>query len=482
MRRLAWSQLRFRAGRALALLAGILVAATAFTVLTAAARTAQIRTIGTVSAHFRPAYDILVRPAGARSKLESATGTVQPDFLSGIYGGITMAQYHQIQQISGVSVAAPIAMVGYGFMNADLPGLAARGRRVPAGPAGTVSGEHDLGERGRRQPDQAAALVRLRHAKQGPVPQPDPGHQRAPAGRLGRGAVPGRGPAEHSPFSYHALRGVSCFSKVNGEGVPPGTFFFPNFHVPPGLRGQLAVPDAAGRGQPSRRGASWTASATRWRSATTCRRPTAMGVAWTTPTWKATGYPVLAATDSGIGEYAQNQVQELATPAAPPVLNTAAMRRDATLPGHPVLSTTTTARQAYGSCWQPAGRGLAPRSASRPGRTGPPTVRYRRASDGDLVPETVPNPVSAWGTGPSKLLYPPLDNAGTQYRTLRQHAITAQNTISPTPVLDGTFDQRRIAAFDPLSRVPLGPYQPTVARPANAASGRPWAAGTCCPA
>ncbi len=36
MRRLAWSQLRFRAGRALALLAGMLVATTAFTVLTAA--------------------------------------------------------------------------------------------------------------------------------------------------------------------------------------------------------------------------------------------------------------------------------------------------------------------------------------------------------------------------------------------------------------------------------------------------------------
>ncbi len=40
--RLAWSQLRFRVGRTLALLAGMLVATTAFTVLTAAARTAQI--------------------------------------------------------------------------------------------------------------------------------------------------------------------------------------------------------------------------------------------------------------------------------------------------------------------------------------------------------------------------------------------------------------------------------------------------------
>ncbi len=81
----------------------MLVATTAFTVLTAAARTAQIRTIGTVNAHVQPAYDILVRPAGARSSLESATGIVQPDLLSGTYGGITLAQWHQIQEIGGAT-------------------------------------------------------------------------------------------------------------------------------------------------------------------------------------------------------------------------------------------------------------------------------------------------------------------------------------------------------------------------------------------
>jgi len=91
--RLAWSQVRFRPARALALLIGVLVAATAFTVLSAASRTAQMRTVGKVSANFAPAYDILVRPKGARTAQESKTGTVQPDFLSGIYGGITMAQY-----------------------------------------------------------------------------------------------------------------------------------------------------------------------------------------------------------------------------------------------------------------------------------------------------------------------------------------------------------------------------------------------------
>jgi hypothetical protein len=113
MGRLAWSQLRFRTVRLLALLAGMVVATAAFTVLTSASRTAQLRTVGTVSAHFVPAYDILVRPHGAKTSLEREDGTVQPNFLWGIYGGITMPQYRRIARIPGVQVAAPIAMVGY---------------------------------------------------------------------------------------------------------------------------------------------------------------------------------------------------------------------------------------------------------------------------------------------------------------------------------------------------------------------------------
>ena len=138
MGRLAWSQVRFRLARTLALLVGVLVAATAFTVLTAASQTAQVRTLGTVSANFKAAYDILVRPKGARTAVESKTGTVQPDFLSGIYGGISMAQYHQIQQIPGVQVAAPIAMVGYAQLNAEVfvpvPAAALAGSSSPPSP------------------------------------------------------------------------------------------------------------------------------------------------------------------------------------------------------------------------------------------------------------------------------------------------------------------------------------------------------------
>ena len=157
------------------------------------------------------------------------------------------------------------------------------------------------------------------------------------------------------------------------------------------------------------------------------------------------------------------------------------MRQDATLPGRPVLSSTTTARQAYGYLLgnlRTGGRADVGIAFWTYWQAGP--VRYRRASDGDLVPDTVRNPVSVWGTG-NNLFYAPLDNAGTQYRTLRQHAITAQHTISPVPQLAGTFDESKIAAFDPLSRVPLGPYQPTSATPASAASRQALGGGDLLP-
>jgi putative ABC transport system permease protein len=64
MGRLAWSQVWFRPARALALTLGLLIAATAFTVLTAASGTwppATTGTTGAVPANYHPGYGILVR-------------------------------------------------------------------------------------------------------------------------------------------------------------------------------------------------------------------------------------------------------------------------------------------------------------------------------------------------------------------------------------------------------------------------------------
>ncbi|MFI0944311.1 FtsX-like permease family protein [Streptomyces sp. NPDC021020] len=107
------AQLRFRGGRAVALVCALLVAVTSFAVLTGTADTQRVNLTGTVRANARGAYDLLVRPTGARSRLETAGGLVSSTALSGLNGGITTAQWQKIAGLPGVDVAAPVAVVGY---------------------------------------------------------------------------------------------------------------------------------------------------------------------------------------------------------------------------------------------------------------------------------------------------------------------------------------------------------------------------------
>ncbi|WP_444950166.1 FtsX-like permease family protein [Micromonospora ureilytica] len=110
---IAASQWRVRLRRSLALLSMIAVAVAGFTLLTGAAVTSRLDTVGTVSANYRPVYDLLVRPGDAVLPLEQERNLVQSGQLAGMRGGITHDQWHEIQAVRGVSVAAPVAMVGY---------------------------------------------------------------------------------------------------------------------------------------------------------------------------------------------------------------------------------------------------------------------------------------------------------------------------------------------------------------------------------
>ncbi|MFC7246284.1 FtsX-like permease family protein [Catellatospora aurea] len=109
---LIWSQLRRRAWRAGALFAAVLLATTGFTVLTGTISTSRLEVVSEVDANFRGAYDILVRPRGARTATEVERELVAPNQLAGTYGGITMDQYRTIQELHDVEVAAPIATLG----------------------------------------------------------------------------------------------------------------------------------------------------------------------------------------------------------------------------------------------------------------------------------------------------------------------------------------------------------------------------------
>lgn len=98
--------------RRLALLAVALVSAIAGSA-SQIGSSATVRLAAEVNAHWRGAYDILVRPPGARLDLEDTNGLIEPNFvaLAG-HGGISEEQVAAIRAIHDVEIAAPIAWVG----------------------------------------------------------------------------------------------------------------------------------------------------------------------------------------------------------------------------------------------------------------------------------------------------------------------------------------------------------------------------------
>ncbi|WP_155370125.1 FtsX-like permease family protein [Catellatospora vulcania] len=120
MFRIILAQLRRRAARSVALLTGVLVATTGFTVLTGTVDTARLQVTQQVSENYRGAYDILVRPKDSRLELEDTAGLIRPSFLSDHFGGISLDQVAAIRGVRGVEVAAPIAMIGISFAPASV--------------------------------------------------------------------------------------------------------------------------------------------------------------------------------------------------------------------------------------------------------------------------------------------------------------------------------------------------------------------------
>lgn len=94
-------------------LAGLFTAVSGFLLLSGVSRTTQAVLSGDIARAWNTPYDILVRPSGSETALEEQEGLVRPNFLSGMTGGITATQLAAIRALPGVTVAAPIAVVGY---------------------------------------------------------------------------------------------------------------------------------------------------------------------------------------------------------------------------------------------------------------------------------------------------------------------------------------------------------------------------------
>jgi putative ABC transport system permease protein len=470
--RFAWSQLRFRVTRTLALLTGLFVAATAFTVLTAASRTEQLRTVGTITASFSPSYDILVRPKGSRTALEDRTGTVQPNFLSGIYGGITMAQWRQIERISGVQVAAPIAMIGYVLVAAEIP--------LDLPPADYDQPDRHLyristtwvSAGGNTRITQPPSYIYYTPDRIAASTDPLSVSEILPTGSRVAACFTGA-PVTGNPFGYAGQTAIACRSRQSGwalGGSPGVVWEFPMLiaAIDPDAEAELDGLNHAlssGRYLPED-----AADGTAIEAVDGSSMPT---------------FPVMATTSSGVGEKAITTVQQLATPARPVLLSQKMAASDATAPGRTVLTTTSTAQQAYQLVLQVALKRTQGGPFGSYYSAGP--VSYRTGPGGSLIPVQVTNPASLW-TAPGGQISdpPPMDQADSQYRPLRRHENVNLYTSptyspSPRPVLMGTFNLARIASFNPLSQVPLGPYQAVTAAPADAASAKALGGGDLLP-
>lgn len=112
MIRFIWQNWWRNKERFLLLLIGALIVGSGLSYLVGLARTNQGTIVNQLEKRWSAPYDIVVRPPGSRSVTE-AKHLLEPNYLSGIAGGITLKQYHEIQKINGVKIAAPIAMIGY---------------------------------------------------------------------------------------------------------------------------------------------------------------------------------------------------------------------------------------------------------------------------------------------------------------------------------------------------------------------------------
>ena len=216
MSRLAWSQLRFRAPGRWPCSWGCSSRSPRSCVLTAAARTSQLRTVGTVSAHFRAAYDILVRPKGARPSWRAGPAPSSRTSSRASTAASACASITTSSSSPGSRWPRRSPWSGYSLPIVPVTGPAAGRRRGRARDGGCTGSARPGSARGPR-PDPAAAFLRVPDQRPGPAAAERPAafetaavrgpSQRVLATRL-RTAGPPFGPAKQA--------NLWCWSRTTG--------------------------------------------------------------------------------------------------------------------------------------------------------------------------------------------------------------------------------------------------------------------------
>ena len=494
MRRLVWSQFRHRPGRSASLGLAILVAAVSFTLLTASASTSALKVRGTLKSSFRPAYDILVRPPGAETALERRENLVRPNFLSGVYGGITLKQWHRIEQIPGVAVAAPSANVGYALFTEELPFSIKRYVNDSPRQLYRETLSYVTSDGGSHYPSvvaiyfyyhpgplSRAALKLTRPSVQGEV--------EPPLACLGfNNSLPQR----TSPFAVAA--GLNCSAQPGQatNGVAEVTFPVKLAAIDPAQEARLLSLDH-------------TLVSGRYLS----ERESVRVVRDTQTGARFRALPVIASSRAFLGERATVTVSRLAIPPG--------VDPDRMLASGGCLSTFVPCPAGHtepapkGSKWKNAYQFVTSLPAQTIAHESFPIqsayskllsttsgelglgsywldspIRYRTLGPDQLEPLPVHNPLSIWtynggaassaGVAPS-YLRAPSENEDVQFRRLHQVYGTA--SVSPagvarTPIarVVGRYDPEKLRGFSPLSQVPLETYYPPELTAANTASAK----------
>jgi putative ABC transport system permease protein len=480
MWRVILEEVRHRRGRSLALLAGIAVATAAFAVFSGNSHTQQLVVRGRIAHNFRAAYDILVRPRGTETPIERSQGLVRDNYLSGIFGGITVDRYHEIAHMAGVQIAAPIAMIGYVLQPVSITLDLTRDLNSASRQLFAVRVTRRT-DRGLVQiVDESGYVYGTRQAISSPTtPQAFSGDtEEIGSGR--RAAICPRtvradGSAA-SPFDQ-SERGIAfCWSSqtgFDGVGWSGSGFkrhqlgFFIRFPFPFLLA--AVDPNAEARLD----GVSRTIVSGRYlRASDRPKLAEPFGV-------PRIAVPVIVATRPYMDDQDEVTVRELPAAAGQAMVDNRTLAEvDRTIardgPGRVVLRRSVGLPQAY--------RGLL--SAITHQQVTPiqnywssgPT-RYRRLGPRTVAAIPIANPPSIWRSDymATGVVDPPIDSSLTAFRPLDPHVGRGENVSSiqlPTLRAVGTFDPRRLPGFSPLSRLPQETYNPPVAAPANAHTRR----------
>jgi hypothetical protein len=466
------AQLRNDRPHTATMLAAVAVATAAFTVLTGAADTARVVANQKVTSTGPSAYDILVRPHGAQTAVERSSGEVRPGFLDGVFGGISMRQYHSISRMPGVEVAAPVAMVGYTLQvvpfGISLGHLSASATRqlyqvsvdtttdrglshIPSPPSYVY-----LSQRPLHLPPNKGTLKQI----DGPISEVEPGGKVTP--------VCGGGQPKYSnPYTAKARDFDLCESLATASRHRNPTVMF--VVVP--LLIEAIDPAAEARLD----GLNSTIVGGRYlRSSDRVNTVRGTHADLDSPT-----FPVLVSSRNYLDDAFTVTVRRLAAAAAravqsrPLQVNDNAPRGNGPVVDLQHVSIATAYRKLVEQL-----RGTKDRDVFSPvdglWRV-TPTGYSAGSSQTSLRPKATTNPMTVWRShfqSDGFVAVPP-DDQDTAYRTVREHIASNSafgGSTLPVPVAVGVFDPNRIQPFNPLTHVPLGGYEPPQAAPADPTS------------